>query len=139
MDESVSNDPLKLNGLYIDLFDPTLPVLTEKIVLPGEQVFLYDVAKIAGQDKPSVLCGASRIYDERITDESYSFTVKSPANTNNVSRVYLPHALQTVTITKISGAPVVDATYSWDEKSHTCLVKFENEPDGIMVELKIKK
>jgi hypothetical protein len=135
MDESVSDKPLKLKGLYIDLFDPTLPVLEEKIVRPGEQVFLYNAANVTGQDKPSVLCGASRIYDEKITETSYSFIAKSPANTNNVSRVYLPQAPKSVTITKASGALAVDTGYDWDEKSHTCLVKFENEPEGINVKI----
>ena len=30
MDESVSDEPLKIEGCYIDLFDPELPVITEK-------------------------------------------------------------------------------------------------------------
>jgi hypothetical protein len=30
MDESTSNEPLTLKGIFIDLFDPTLPVLKEK-------------------------------------------------------------------------------------------------------------
>ena len=135
MDESVSAEPLKLKGLYIDLFDPNLPVLEEKIVRPGEQVFLYNLTNVAGWEKPSVLCGASRIYDEQTVGSSYSFTAKSPANTNNVSRIYLPQAPKSVTITKASGAPAVDADYSWDGKSHTCFVKFENEPEGINVKI----
>jgi len=135
MDESVSDSPLQLKGLFIDLFDPELPILKEKIIYPGEQVFLYDVAKVLGQGKPSVLCGASRVYDEQKTKNSYTFTAKSPANTNNVSRVYLPQQPKKVTITKTSGEAATAASYHWDEKSHTCLVKFENEPAGIKVEI----
>ncbi|MBC7866704.1 MAG: hypothetical protein H7X88_04135, partial [Gloeobacteraceae cyanobacterium ES-bin-316] len=35
MDESVSSKPLHLKGSFIDLFDPGLPVLKEKLVAPG--------------------------------------------------------------------------------------------------------
>ena len=42
MDESSSKEPLKLSGLYIDLFDKDLPVLTVKQINPGEQGYLYD-------------------------------------------------------------------------------------------------
>lgn len=37
MVESVSNEPLTLSGLYIDLFDKDLPILTKKQIQPGEQ------------------------------------------------------------------------------------------------------
>ena len=56
MDESVSDEPLKIEGCYIDLFDPELPVITEKNVKPGEQAFLYDVTKLTDTTQPMVLC-----------------------------------------------------------------------------------
>lgn len=93
MDESVSKEPLTLSGLYIDLFDKDLPVLTSKQIQPGEQGYLYDLNKVSGKIKAKVLCGASRIYDEKVSKQSYSFVAKSPINTTNVSRVLL--ALQT--------------------------------------------
>jgi hypothetical protein len=127
MDESVSNDPLVLNGLFIDLFDPELPVLQRKTVLPGEQAYLYDVKKIADKGKPSVLCGASRIYGETVKGRVYSFIAKSPAETNNVTRVYLPRKPSKVTVKNAAG------DYSWDAASQTCLIKFENDPDGVPV------
>jgi hypothetical protein len=127
MDESVSAEPLALKGTYIDLFDPELPVLHLKTVRPGEQAFLYDVNKIADKSKPSVLCGASRIYDEKATKGAYSFVAKSPAETSNVTRVYLPSKPQKVTVNNTTG------DYTWDAASRTCLLRFENNPDGVAV------
>jgi hypothetical protein len=129
LDESVSAEPLVLKGTYIDLFDPELPVLQTKTVRAGEQAFLYDVKKITAKDKPAVLCGASRIYEEKTTKGAYSFVAKSPAGTSNVTRVYLPAKPVKVTVNNAAG------DYTWDETSHTCLLKFENNPDGVDISL----
>jgi hypothetical protein len=129
MDESISDEPLVLKGLYIDLFDPELPVLTEKRVLPGEQTFLYDIQTVKDTRQPKVLCGASRIYDCKQGKNLFSFTAKSPANTTNASRIQIPRKPAKVTA---NGLP---CDFSWDEQSRTCLIKFENSPDGINVEI----
>ena len=136
MDESLSNEALKLNGVFIDLFDPTMPVLKEKTIRPDEQAFLYDVAKVKNKNKPAVLCGASRVYDEKISKGSYSFVAKSPIETNNVSRVLLPKKPVEFIVKNAAGEIISNAEYVWDETSKTCLVKFENHPDGITVEIK---
>jgi hypothetical protein len=136
MDESVSDEPLVLNGLFIDLFDPELPVLQTKTVNPGEQAFLYNPARLNDKDKAQVLCGASRVYNEIQKKKSYSFTAKSPANTNNVLRVYLPDKPKEITARNASDKIIADIESAWDELSHTCLIKFENEPDGITVSIK---
>lgn len=136
MDESISNDPMTLKGVFIDLFDPTLPVLTEKTVSPGEQAFLYNVAFIKSKSKPTVLCGASRIYNEVSKRGYYSFIAKSPLETNNVNRVLLPKKPSEVVVKNPAGEVVTNAEHAWDETSGTCLLKFENDPDGILVEIK---
>ena len=45
LDESVSDEPYVLEGSFIDLFDPTLPIVTRKELAPGTQAFLYDLRK----------------------------------------------------------------------------------------------
>ncbi|MDR2362342.1 MAG: hypothetical protein LBD91_06390 [Prevotellaceae bacterium] len=131
LDESVSDDPLLLQGPYIDLFDPELPVLQTKTVAPGEQAFLYDVHRV-DKTKPAVLCGASRVYDITDGHRSYTFTAKSPANTTNVLRVYLPQKPVHVHVTDDTGAEIT-AEHTWDALSHTSRLQFENSPEGIRV------
>ena len=129
MDESpISSKPLLLKGRFIDLFDPSLPILGEKVVQPGEQAFLLDLDK--GQEKkyPQVLASASRQYDETFTDHGFSFVSKSPANTNNSMRILLPQAPKQVQVSVASQS-------SWDEESQTLLLKFENDPDGVEVRM----
>ena len=135
MDENISDEPMTLNGVFIDLFDPQLPVLQTKTIRPDEQTFLYNLSK-NNNNKPKVLCGASRIYDEVSQKGFYSFIAKSPAFTNNVSRVLLPKKPKEMIVKNAAGELINDADYSWDEISKTCLVKFENDPDGVKVELK---
>ncbi|MDU1891873.1 MAG: hypothetical protein E6767_14390 [Dysgonomonas sp.] len=130
MDESISDEPLKLSGLYIDLFDKDLPVLSQKIINPGEQAYLYDIKKIKDRKKAKVLCGASRVYDELQTTKSYSFIAKSPENTTNVSRVFLPKKPIQVFI---NNEEQKDTNLYWDDNSKTYFLTFENSPDGVNV------
>lgn len=129
LDESVSDAPLTLSGLFIDLFDKDLPVLTQKRIFPGEQGYLYNVEKVKSKKKAKVLCGASRIYDERQTKKCYSFVAKSPLHTTNVSRVLLPAKPVRVEVNGMNVQP------EWDERSRTILLRFENNPDGVNVRI----
>ncbi|WP_343674849.1 hypothetical protein [Chitinophaga sp.] len=130
MDEVADKTPYVINGPVIDLFDPALPVLSQKTVEPGSQAFLYNVNRVADKSKPKVLAAAARIYDEVVTAHSYSFTAKSPVNTINAMRVLLPAAPKDVVI---AGK---DVTRSWDESSHTLYLGFDNSPDGVKVNIK---
>ena len=130
VDESpASSEPLVLEGHFIDLFDPSLPVVVEKVVQPGEQAFLYDLDKVEDNTRPQVLAAASRQYDETYTSHSFSFVSKSPANTDNVMRILLPKEPTRVNVG-------VTSRWSWDAPSHTLLLEFENDPDGVSVRLR---
>ena len=126
------DEPLTLKGKFIDLFDPELPVLREKIVNPGEQAFLFDISRVKNKKQPQVLAAASRQYDEQRTAGSYSFVAKSPAQTSNVMRILLPKKPKSV---KLNGT-ATDA-WQWNENDqNTMLLKFENDPDGVKVDIK---
>lgn len=127
LDESVSTQPLTLNGLYIDLFDKDLPVLTTKEINPGAQCYLYNLDKVPGKVKAKVLCGASRIYDEKVGKREYTFVAKSPLNTTNVSRILLPSEPVKVLVNN------KEVQSQWDERSKTLLLGFENDPAGVQV------
>lgn len=130
IDEGVVSDkPLVLKGRFVDLYTNTLPVLTKKVVRPGEQAFLYDLDRVKDKKRPQVVAAASRQYDEIVTANSYSFVSKSPKNTTNVMRVLLPKAPKKV---RINGEK---PSYKWDGASKTLLVGFENNPDGVGVSI----
>ena len=134
MDQSINKDPLSLKGLFIDLFDPNLPVLNSKLVVPGKQAFLLNIEKVSNPGKPQVLASAARVYDEEINTNMYSFIAKSPLNTTNTMRVLLPFKPNNVTISKLTGESVNAIKNEWDEQSKTVLLSFDNDPGGIKVE-----
>ena len=134
LDENISDKPFVHKGRLIDLFDPKLPVIYEKTVNPGEQAYLLNIDRVEDQKKPQVLAAASRVYDEEVAKGGYSFITKSPLNTTNVMRILLPMAPKKCTISNNAGNELKDAVWEWDNKSKTCLLTFENDPDGIKVE-----
>ncbi len=127
-EDAVSSAPLTLRGLFIDLFDPQLPVLRQKTILPGEQAFLYNIASVPDPRRPQVLAAASRQYDEQVGPHSFAFISKSPAETTNVMRILLPKKPRRI---RVAGS----YESSWDKHSHTLWLSFENQPDGVKVEI----
>tara|TARA_R110002049_G_scaffold28018_5_gene96664 strand:+ start:10939 stop:13161 length:2223 start_codon:yes stop_codon:yes gene_type:complete len=136
MDESVNDVPYEIGGLLIDLFDPRLPVLTRKKVLPGEQAFLFNIGRVGNSKKPQVLASACRVYNEQYDEKVYSFTSKSPLNTTNSMRILLPSKPEKRKITDHAGNQLQNVKMEWDEQSKTCWLEFENDPEGITVWLK---
>lgn len=129
MDESVDSKPYRLNGKYIDLYDPELPVYESLEVTPGTQRLLFDVSK-ARKGRPAILAAASRAENEKVSGKTFTYVAKSPVNTTNVSRILLPKVPESV---KVNGSEVLDNSL-WDEASHTYLISFDNDPDGVSVE-----
>ncbi len=135
LDENRDTEPYVAKGTLVDLFDPTIPVKKQKEVLPGQQAFIYHVERIQDKNKPKVIVSAARVYDEKIVGKSYSFVVKSPASTTNVMRVLLPKKTKTVKVMDKVGKDIVFKS-SWDKTSNTCFLSFENDPEGVYVEMK---
>ncbi|MFV0591734.1 MAG: hypothetical protein ACK5M7_10135 [Draconibacterium sp.] len=134
VDENTDQSPYTIKGKLIDLFDPEIPVLDEKQVNPGEQAFLFNIGSVENPENPQVLATAARVYDENITENGYSFVVKSPLNTTNVMRVLLPGKPLKTEVQDAVGNPLQTSS-SWDEASKTCFLSFENNPEGVQVKL----
>ncbi len=130
LDESVSEEPYRLSGLFIDLYDPQLPVYSEKELLPGTQGFYYNV-KAAGK-APKILAAASRAYEITKKGKSFSYLAKSPIETVNASRILLPSQPKSVLV---DGKEVLDNA-CWDAASKTYFLCFDNDPDGVRVQIR---
>ncbi|MBP3270398.1 MAG: hypothetical protein J6L98_06930 [Bacteroidales bacterium] len=130
LSESVSEEPLHLEGRLIDLFDPQLPVVTRTDIHPGQQRYFYNLDK--APKAPAVLASADRVYDAEKKGRRFSYLSKGPSETICNGRVLLP------------GKPVsvlIDDTETfdparWDEVGKTYLVSFPNNPDGVRVEFR---
>jgi hypothetical protein len=135
MDEGVNSEPYTIRGKLIDLFDPALPVLDRKQIKPGEQAYLYNIGRVTNPQTPQVLASASRVYEEKISNGSYSFIAKSPVKTTNVMRILTPSEPKKITVTDADGKIVSYIKNPWDTLGKTSFLSFENNPDGIKVAL----
>ena len=134
IDEYEDATPYIAEGLYVDLFDPKLPVITKKVVNPGKRALLFDLRKIDHKRKPQIIAAASRAYDEVVKGRNYTFNVKGPYNTTNAMRIYLPSEPKAITVSR--GGTPVEFTSEWDAASKTMFMEFENHHDGIDVSIK---
>ena len=128
MDESVSDEPLTVTGTLVDLFDPELPVYTSAQIMPGHQGYFIDIDRV-DRSKAQVLAGSSRAEEEHRSRSAYSFTAKSPIDTDGISRVLLPEMPSSVTV---NGKEVFDSS-GWDAGSGTYLLTYSNSPDGVKI------
>ncbi|WP_339750671.1 hypothetical protein [Algoriphagus aquimarinus] len=134
VNENEDQSPYTVQGKFIDLFDPEIPVMDEKKVNPGEQAFLYNINRVKNAHVPQVLATAARVYDEVSIEKAYSFVAKSPKNTTNVMRILLPKKVEKVEVNDPEGKALAAKT-SWDESSKTYFLSFENYPEGVHVKL----
>ena len=135
LNENPDTKPYVVKGPVIDLFDPQLPVLAEKVVNPGEQSYLFDVKRVANKLKPQVLASASRVTNEQVSANKYNFVAKSPINTQNAMRILLPAPAKKVVVTDDKGQVIADVQSSWDASSKTLFLGYANSPDGIHVSI----
>jgi len=135
MDESVSGKSYRVEGPVIDLFDPNLPVVDEKQVKPGEQAFFYDLNRVDNASVPQVLAAAARVSKQERSEHRYTFTAKSPSGTQNVMRVLLPEHPKSIKVYNADQSMANEATYNWDQRSHTVLIRFENSAAGKRVKI----
>ena len=136
MDESISAEGYTVREPVIDLFDPQLPVLTTKTIAPGEQALLYNLGRTKNKKQPQVLASASRVYDQAVKSNEYSFVSKSPVNTTNSMRILLPKAPVETLLTGSKGEKLNDVKTAWDAASNTLYLGFENSPEGTRILIK---
>jgi len=127
LDEGEWARPQVEEGCLIDLYDPALPVYEKAELQPAQQGLFYDVAK-AGK-APQILAAASRAYEEKRTNNAFTYMCKGPADTWNVTRILLPKEPKTVLVNG-EACPA-----DWDARSETCLLRFPNSPDGVQVNI----
>lgn len=132
--EAENQEPLSIKGPVIDLFDPSLPILQSKSILPGNQAYLYNLNAVRNRSVPQVLAAAARVYAESLEKKHYSFIVKSPSETQNVMRILLPSKPIRLIIDGPSGH-LKTTKNLWDEKTKTLLLQFENYSEGVTVDL----
>ncbi len=117
LQDSVSEQPLELEGLFVDIFNAKLPVLKKVTVKPGQRVWLMDLNKLeTGKAQP--IASAARFETWKDTENGVTFELTAPKGVNIVSRIRLPKEPTHMTI---DGQEFAD--YTWDKQSSTLFFK----------------
>jgi len=130
MEESVHDRPLKLEGLFVDLLDPGLPIVRQAVVLPGRQSLLYDLtAEDAGGG--NVIAASSRIEDFETGDRTIRFVAKGPTGLSAVARIRCP--FEPASAAAEAGTEAWPVPFEWDAATQTLLLRYEHRPGGVRI------
>jgi len=149
MDESVSDEPLRLQGHFLDLFDSRLAVRGEVVLKPGQQAFLLDLDAAPGAppldlargdalsppvgdaepaEAPRALASAARITDWRTEGRQVTFRAAGPEGTTAAIRLRLPAPPASIEARR--GEKKVAVESAWDGETGTELLVFPNAAEG---------
>ncbi|HOE64897.1 MAG TPA: hypothetical protein PLO62_00080 [Candidatus Hydrogenedentes bacterium] len=123
MDESVSDAPLRLTGDFVDLFDPQLGYSTgERVVHPGEHVFLYDVAWAKKhRANTGIIAASARTRNVQRDKRALRFAARGPEGSTATVRLMLPAPIKSVTT-----SPSLAVTIGPDDGGGVFFVAFPN-------------
>lgn len=130
LDEKDAQKPLELQGPYIDLFEPELPVRGRIALKPGEECLLYDLGYAHEEPGASaILASSSRIRDEQKGDRRLRFVAEAPAD------IIVSTRIRSLTNPLRVTAGGSETQFHYDADSATVLVRYPGTPKGIEIVL----
>ncbi|TLS52465.1 hypothetical protein FE782_10905 [Paenibacillus antri] len=133
LDESVSPEPLVLNGMYVNLFDPNLSVTEHIEISPGDNALLYDLNSVPVAEEPSVIAASSRTEQLSSTHAEYSFTAKGPERVQAVACIRSKKKPASVRLEHAGTQK--EMAFTWHEQCRTLHLQYPNHPDGVTITL----
>ncbi|TJY41114.1 hypothetical protein E5161_15585 [Cohnella pontilimi] len=130
MNESVHERPLELEGCFVDLLRPRLPIVRQVAVQPGNQVLLYDL-EYTEEAGSGIVAASSRIENFIEDSSSIEFLAKGPIQLNAVARIRCS-ALPARIIMHADGIEI-PLSIDWDEQTRTLLLQYEHRSGGIRI------
>ncbi len=117
MDESISDEPLVITGLFCDMFSPDFDIVTEKVLLPNDKTMLFDLT----QAKDFEIIGTSVRIESMNIEESRVILHTDGAKMRKANiRIKLPFTPRKAFI----DGEKADIIY--EDKGKTALISFEN-------------
>lgn len=118
MEESFSDAPLVLTGLFADMFTLDFKILDKKVVSPGEHALLTDLNEI--KEDSAVIGTSVRVRSMECGSDKAVLTIQGAGNFDAYMRIKLPFVPVSA---KIDGE---DCDMEYDERSKTVLLHFVN-------------
>jgi hypothetical protein len=133
-DESMSDEPLRLEGTFVDLLDVGLPVLRGRVVRPGEWALLYDLdwARANGSSL-GVAAAATRVRNEQAEEDRLTFEARGPVGTTATICIIAPDKPQ-----KVSAEPDVPFRNTWDPDFGIARLSFPNSARDVEFTIEVR-
>ncbi len=133
LDESTSCEPLRLTGLFADMFDIRYKIITEKTILPDENALLFDIEAIEDENL-RVIGTSARVLSLSAEEENVFLTVKGTDGVNTYTRLRVPFEVKSAEGKQKSGKTVkIGAEY--EPKSRTVLLSYDGTAEEIDITL----
>ncbi len=124
MDESISATPLEIKGRFVDIFDPSLPVISEATLKVNEMALLYDLDYDMPEKEMKVIAASSRIDNVISSDSGFELVVKGPEKLHAVARINCPK--KPIIANLIIGDKCESIKWDWHEESKTIFVQYSH-------------
>jgi hypothetical protein len=121
LDESISGQPKRLTGRFVNLFDPELRVRHSIEIAPASRLFLLDLGKLNLKEL-TVLASACKVLPLRSDRKESTWMVEAVEHTPAVVLLHSPKRPDSI---KLEGQTVTTWNYSSEEK--LLWIGFENE------------
>lgn len=133
IDESITDKSIVLEGLYVDLFDPSLRVIKQIVLNPGENALLYDL-EYSADITPKVVASSARIDRIDSNASEIRLTAIGPEEVPGVSRIFTYREIQKAEA--FCKGKSIEINAQWEEKSKTVLLTYTNNTEYIDIILK---
>lgn len=130
MNESISEEPAVLTGLFADMLDPEYPVITHKSIAPDESAVLFDFQMIEGENI-RIVGTSARISELKTAGEEIELKAKAADGIQVSIRLRLPGEVRRLQAESESGP--VDIRWKWDERSSTVLIRYFSENQEVHI------
>ncbi|MFW5434953.1 hypothetical protein [Paenibacillus apiarius] len=145
LDESVSNEPVRLEGPFVDLFDGRLAVRAHVVIQPGDQALLVDLnhAYAAMNERPVLVAAAGRVTELPAADSSGNegacsmcrYAIRGPEGVRAMLRFAAAGAPGRVTVER-DGKPYPHE-WEWEAASSTFAVSFLHPAGGVRLTMEM--
>lgn len=122
LDESIPGPAKRLNGRFVNLFDPELKLQSQVELAPGSRFFLLDLDR-AAPTGPTILASACKALPLAPGLRGFEFLVEGIADTEGIALLRFPGRPEHVMLNDV----VLD-DWRYDEAAQLLWVRFPNQP-----------
>jgi hypothetical protein len=129
--------PFNAEGAFVDLFDPAYPIVSDPTYPKASSVLLKRVDAEPAGELPKLLFSSYRLVYSDAQPHQLQAVIEGPAETLAAMRVVSPGDRDRIALAEAVDAAgeAVPVVHKYDPDSHSSLVQFEYDPEGVALRL----